>query len=297
MAVVAVAAIGLGVLAYSPQPETSYSSGNFTATVVQDGASRFLARVQNNGPTLEPAGAFVVKRTLNENCEPQGIVAANFKAVRDGQRLIPTPDLLESGKSVDIDSKNANLNTIPTGSDVETSIYILKLAPNSIQATELVERIEIQKVDSSELQRFEDCLQESGRGYPLLLYLTNPASGSKAYFTLTDSAGHTYETALEASPDGQVPKELYWPPSKTGWLAANFTQGSGPAPSLLDAETLTLKVKVVESGQIHEFEQTVSLSEPNQSSIDFVEVAKGNAVPVYPKYWEIKVDLQTGAVS
>jgi hypothetical protein len=298
LAGVAIAAAGLGFLAYGNQPEpTAYSSGNFTATVVQDSASRFLARVQNNGPTLEPAGAFVVKRTLNENCEPQGIVAANFQGVRDGQRLVPRPDSLESGASVDIDSRNANLNIIPTGPDVETSIYIMKLEPNSIRATELVERIDIQKAGTGELERFEDCLQESGKGYPLLLLMSGPDPGSKVYFTVTDSAGNSYETALEASQDGEAPDELYWPPSRTGWLAANFTQGSGPAPSWSEPETLTLKVSVVQGGQVQEFEQSVSLSEPRESEIDFVEVAKGNAVPVYPKFWELRVDLQGMSVS
>ena len=108
LAGVAIAAAGLGFLAYGNQPEpATYSSGNFTVSVVRDSASRFLAKMQNNGPTLEPAGALVVKRTLNENCEPQGIVAANFQGVRDGQRLVPRPDSLESGASVDIDSHNA----------------------------------------------------------------------------------------------------------------------------------------------------------------------------------------------
>lgn len=298
LAGVAIAAAGLGFLAYGSQQEpATYSSGNFTATVVQDSASRFLARVQNNGPTLEPAGAFVVKRTLNQDCEPQGIVAANFQGVRDGQRLVPRPDSLEGGSTVEIDSRNANLNIIPTGPDVETSIYILKLEPGSIRAAELVERIDIHKIGTGELARFESCLQESGKGYPLLLLLSGPAPGSKVYFTLTDSAGNVYETALEASQDGEAPGELYWPPSRTGWLAANFTQGSGPAPSWHDPETVTVKVSVVQDGRVQEFEQAVSLSEPTESEIDFVEVAKGSAVPIYPKFWELRVDLQEMSVS
>lgn len=297
LAGVAIAAIGLAVIAFIPRQGASYSSGNFTATVLEDSTGRFLARVQNDGPTLEPAGAFVVKRTVNENCEPQGIVAANFQAVRNGQQLIPRPDLLEAGASVDIDSRNANLNVIPVGPDVETSIYILALEPNSIRASELVERIDIQKTNSTELQKFEECLAESGRGHPLLLHLTNPVSGSKVYFTVTDSAGNSYQTALEASPDGPAPAELFWPPSRAGWLAANFTQGSGPAPAWSDQQTVTLTVQVVESGQVQEFTQTISLSELTESSIDFVEVAKGNAVPIYPKFWEIKVDLQEMTIS
>jgi hypothetical protein len=296
LAGVAIAAVGLGFLAYSGPQGTSYSSGNFTATVLEDSAGRFLATVQNNGPTLEPAGAFVVKRTINENCEPQGIVAANFQAARDGQQLIPRPDTLEQGKSVEIDSRNSNLNTIPIGPDVETSIYILKFAPNSIRATELVERIDIQQRTTAELAEFEGCLQESGRGYPLLLHLENPVSGTQVYLTVTDSDGDSYETALSASEEGEAPEGLYWPQSRNGWLAANFTQASGPAPAWSEPETVTLTVKIVESGQVQEFEQTVSLSEPSESSIDFVEVAKGNAVPVYPKYWEIKVDLEERAI-
>lgn len=297
LAGVAIAAIGLGVFAYSPKQGASYSSGDFTATVLEDNTNRFLARVQNNGPTLEPAGAFVVKRTINENCEPQGIVAANFQAVRDGQSLIPRPDSLQSGTSVDIDSRNANLNIIPTGSDVETSIYILALEPNSVRASELVERIDIQTTNTTELQKFEECLGESGRGYPLLLLLTNPASGSKVYFTVEDSAGNSYQTALETSPDGPAPEALYWPPSRTGWLAANFTQASGPAPAWLEPETVTVRVQVVQSGHVQEFSQTVSLSEPVESPIDFVEVAKGNAVPIYPKYWEIDLNLQEETIN
>lgn len=293
-------AITLAVIAYSGQigsTSRTLSSGNFTATILEDNAGRFLARVQNNGPTLEPAGAFVVKRTMNENCEPQGIVATNFQAVRDGQRLVPRPDSLEGGASVDIDSRKANLNTIPVGPDVETSIYILELEPGSTRATGLVERIDIQKTDVTELAQFEDCLQESGSGYPLLLRLANPASGSQVYFTVTDSAGNSYETALETSPEGQAPEELFWPPSRTGWLAANFTQASGPAPAWSDPETVTLTVRIVESGQIQEFKQTISLSELTESSIDFTEVAKGNAVPIYPKFWEIQVDLEEMTIS
>ncbi len=297
LAGVAIAAAGLGVLAYTGQQGTSYSSGDFTATVLEDSAGRFLARVQNSGPTLEPAGAFVVKRTVNENCEPQGIVAANFQAVRDGQALVPRPDSLQGGASVDIDSRNANLNIIPVGPDVETYIYILKLEPDSIRASELVERIDIHTTGTSELEQFEECLGESGRGYPLLLHLLGPAPGSKAYFTITDGAGNVYQTALEASQDGPAPEELFWPPSRTGWLAANFTQGSGPAPAWQEPETVTLTVQVVQSGQAQEFSQTVQLSGPAESPVDFVQVAKGEAVPIYPKYWEIKVDLQGNAIN
>lgn len=248
----------------------TFSAGNFTATVVEDDAGRFLARLENKGPTLEHAAAFAVAKRVNENtCEPQGVVVANFQASpqQDGN-LVPDQDSLKGGSTVDIDSKQANLNSIPVGDDVETAIYIMRLEPGSIRATDLIQRIDLraggqqqQQQQAAYLQAFESCLQKFGKGYHLLLHLQNlPKASQTLYFTVADPAtGNKYETAIKTSLQGDIPKELFWPPSADGWLAGNFTKDNGPAPSWLEnppALTVTLKVvdsngQVVNSGSSH----------------------------------------------
>lgn len=283
----------------------TFSAGNFTATVVEDDAERFLAKVENKGPTLDHAAAFAVAKRVNENtCEPQGVVIANFQVSRQqGGNLVPSQDSLRGGATVDIDSKQANLNNIPVGDDVETAIYVMRLQPGSIRATDLVQRIDLQaggqQQNATYLQAFESCLQKTGKGYPLLLHLENlPRASQTFYFTVTDGAtGNKYETALKTSLQGDIPKELFWPPSRDGWLAGNFTKDNGPAPFWLEKPTaLTIALKVVDStGQViiggSQPEKAVSLDGLHESSLDFAEVAKGNAVPIYPKYWQIPVDL------
>lgn len=295
---------------YNGNSGKTYSAGSFNVTVLEDSGSRFLAQVRNNGPTLQPAAAFVVKKGLNENCEPKGIVVANFETTTssDGQRLVPkdatAATLKGNGKSVTIDSKKlTNLpssSSIPTGPDMETSIYILKLEPGSVRATDLVQKIDIQKLNNnnatSEQQAFEDCLQKAGTGYPLLLHIKNPSLDSQVYFTLSDKndGSKQYETTLKTPAQGELPADIFWPPSRDGWLSANFSKAFGPAPAWKDAPpAVSLHVKIVSSkdGQMREFDRTVKLEQPSLSSQDFVELAKGNAIPVYPKYWEIPVDL------
>jgi hypothetical protein len=293
----------------------SFTSGNFTVTVVEDSESRFLAKLENRGPTLENTGAFAVKNRLNENCEPQGIVVANFQISQQGNdssnnsKLVIVPDSIKQGSTVNIDSRQAagsNMPKIPVGNDVKTTIYIMRLEPNSVKATDLVQRIDLQNEanntsNQTELQSSESCLQKSGKGYPLLLHLKNPSPGSQVFFTITDSVENKqYETALKMTSQGSsnnnnnVPNELFWPPSREGWLANNFTQTNGPAPTWMEnPQELTLSVKVVkDSGSnIQEFKKVVKLDGLHESSLDFVNVAEGKAVPIYPKYWEISVDL------
>lgn len=53
------------------------------------------------------------------------------------------------------------------------------------------------------------------------------------------------------------------------------------------------------SGQVQKFEKQVQLSGDGLKtvSLDFFEIAKGNVVPIYPKYWEVDIDLQNRAIS
>ncbi|MEO9295617.1 MAG: hypothetical protein ABI347_08465 [Nitrososphaera sp.] len=51
---------------------------------------------------------------------------------------------------------------------------------------------------------------------------------------------------------------------------------------------------------MQEFEKQVDLSGNNRlktTALDFFEVARGNIVPAYPKYWEVQVDLKNGTIS
>ena len=61
-------------------------------------------------------------------------------------------------------------------------------------------------------------------------------------------------------------------------------------------QTLQISAKMVIAGHIEQFEAQV-VPELRMASLDFVEVAKGNAAPVYPKYWEVRVDLEQRTIS
>jgi len=89
---------------------------------------------------------------------------------------------------------------------------------------------------------------------------------------------------------------VYWPDSKQNWLKGNFTQQSGPAPLWQEQQTLQIAAKTAIAGHIEQFEAQV-VPELRTASLDFVEVAKGNAVPVYPKYWEVRIDLEQRTIS
>lgn len=271
---------------------TEYSQGNFTVRVLEDSSRRFLARVENNGPVVSSAGAFGVKKGLNENCEPQGIVVANFDVQNQSGNPVPNPDSIPGDSSVTLDSRRPDrpdLSAIPTGSDFETTVYILRFEPGTIQAADLIERIPIQEAHASELELFENCLVEHDMAYPVQLKLINPQKGTQAFITVADSSD-LYETAVTVGPDAPEFSTVFWPTSKTDWLAANFTQQSGPAPQWNEQKQPLVSVRVVSAGEVVSFEGNV---EPQlvTTSLDFLEVAKGNPLPSYPKYWEVRVDL------
>ena len=291
-------AVGVGVAAvavlvyYATLPQASvrtYAQGDFTVSVLEDSSGRFLARVENGGPALDSAGAFGVKKGLNENCEPQGIVVANFDVRNQGGNPVPNPDSIPGDASVTLDSRRANLNVIPTGPDFETSVYILRFEPGSIQAVDLIERIPIQEPVSTELELFESCLKERGAGYPLQLKLVNPQKDTQAFITITDSSD-IYETAISVGPNAPDSSILFWPASKSNWLSANYTRASGPAPAWGDQEQVHVSVSVVSGDEVTTFEGDVT-PRLAEASLDFFEVAKGNSLPSYPRYWEIQVDL------
>lgn len=290
------AGAGVAVVAvlvyYATLPQASgrtYTQGDFTVSVLEDSSSRFLARVENSGPALESAGAFGVKKGLNDNCELQGIVVANFDVRNQGGNPAPNPDSIPGDASVTLDSRRANLNVIPTGPDFETTVYILRFEPGSIRATDLVEKIPLQESSSTELELFENCLEERGSGYPLQLKLANPQKDTQAFITITDSSAR-YETAISVGSNAPESSTLFWPASKNNWLAANYTQASGPAPAWTDQEQVHVSVSIVSGGEVTTFEDDVTpgLAE---ASLDFFEVAKGNPLPSYPRYWEIQIDL------
>lgn len=291
------AGAGVAVVAvfvyYATIPQASgriYTQGDFTASVLEDSSSRFFARVENGGPALESAGVFGVKKGLNENCEPRGIVVANFDVRNQGGNPVPNPDSIPGDASVTLDSRSVpNLSVIPTGPDLETSVYILRFEPGSIRATDLIEKIQIQKPNATELELFESCLQEHDMGYPLQLELVNPQKDTQAFITITDSSDR-YETAISVGSDAPESSTLFWPASKRDWLAGNYTQPSGPAPAWNDQKQLHVSVSVVSGGEVTLFEGNVT-PELATASLDFVELAKGNPLPSYPKYWEVQVDL------
>lgn len=290
----AIAALAVVAYYYSVQPAKtdaqSYSAGDFTVSVIEDSGSRFLARLENNGPALSPAAAFAVKKGLNNNCEAQGIVVSNFKVENKAGKPVPVPDSIPANSEVTMDSSNANLPSIPTGAGFETAVYVFKMQPDSLLASELVQKIPVHDLAAGEQELFEDCLQNAGRGYPLLIKVANPQKGSQTYFTLTDGAGNTYESALVIDENARETSELYWPPSRDGWLASNFTRQSGPAPAWQEAPEVTLSVKTVSAAGTQEFSKVFS-PEMQIATLDFEQVAQGNSVPAYPKFWEIQVDM------
>lgn len=303
---------GRSQLPLQQEPVKSVSSGNFTVNVIEDSPTRFLAKVENKGPPLENTAAFLVKKGLNEKCAPKGIVVTNFKvgAQAGGKKPVPNPSSIPGHSTVTIDSREANLTQNPTGSNLETTLYVLKLQPGSIQATDLVEKVAIQQQNATDLELFEGCLAATGaKGYPLLLKILNAQAGTQSYFTISagndlSSFGVTYETALAINPGAQVPPELYWPASDEGWLSANFTKLSGPAPAWQQQDrpqSLMVTVKAVSDdapGMVVQFEKQIQLAELRAiPSLDFVDLAKGRAVPLYPKYWEVVIDLQNKSIS
>lgn len=284
-AVIAAIAV-VSILYMTPaQRITSYNSGDITVHVLEDSSRKFLTEVENSGLALDNAVAFAIKKGLNGDCEPQGIVVSNFKVENKDGNLVPNPDSIPANGRVTIDSASANLNNIPPST--ETTIYILELAPSSIRATNVLHQIPIQQSNSTDLEQYEDCL--AGRGYPLLLKLTGLQKGSQAYFTV-DNGGKKYETSFFLAPDAPDFPAVYWP-DRQNWLQANFTQQAGPAPAWQEPQTLNVTVRTVVAGHIKQFEAQV-VPELRTASLDFVEVAKGNAVPVYPKYWEVRIDLE-----
>jgi hypothetical protein len=294
---IAIAAIGVLLALYAGNSIVvgeSYSAGNFTVHVLENSGSRFLARLENNGTALNSTAAFAVKKGLNENCEPQGIVVANFQVRSEEGRVVPEPNSIPGNSSVTLDSRQSNINVIPTEPDFETAVYILGLEPGSIRASELIQKIPIQALNSSELELFENCQQEYG-GYPLQLKLLNPQHDTQVYMTVSHQSA-THEAAIEISPDAPNFSELFWPASRNDWLSGNFMQPSGPAPAWADIETVRVSVSIVYQNQLFTFEDSVT---PRlvTTSLDFFEVAKGDPLPSYPRYWEIQVDLANGTIS
>jgi hypothetical protein len=265
----------------------SHNSGDLTINVLEDSGRKFSAKVENSGPTLENAAAFAVKKGLNSDCEPQGIVVADFKLENKGGKVVPNPDSIPAKGSVSIDSTAANISQIPPTK--ETTVYVLRLDPATLHATEVLHVVPIQQSNSTELEPFESCLKESNWGYPLLFKLANIPKGSQAYLTVDDGSSK-FETSFflrQNSPDFPA---IYWPDSKQNWLQVNFTKPSGPAPAWDKSQSPTISVKTVISGKVQEFNQQIELSNDRLkvAPFDFVDVARGNAVPIYSKYWEIQ---------
>lgn len=294
----AVIAIIIALTYVAPAQVTkSYHSGAFTVNVIEDSNRRFLARLDNSGPALESAAAFAVKKGLNGDCEPQGVVAANFKLENKDGKVVMNPSSIPGSGSVTIDSSAAaNIGQIPAST--ETTIYVMKVDTGSLRAKEVVEKIPIQQSNYTDLQQFENCLAKSGSGYPLLFKLANIPKGSVSYFTVADGTS-TYETSLRMDKNAPDFAAIYWPDAKQNWSQGNFTGPGGPAPAWKEPQAVTVNVKTVLSGTVQEFEQKLQLADDRlkAASLDFFEVAKGNVVPLYPKYWEIDVDLQNRVIS
>ena len=290
----AVATIAIVFIVYlTPvQRITSYHSGDITFHVLEDNSRKFLVQIENRGSTLENAGAFAVKKGFNENCEPQGIVVTNFQVEnRDGGQAM-NPSSIPANGTVTIDSAKANLSTIPPS--METTIYVLRMDPSSLLAQEVLHEVRIQQSNSTELQLYEDCL--AGRGYPLLLKLTGLQKGSQAYFTIIDdNSGEKYETSFSLAQNAPDFQAIYWP-DRQNWLQANFTRQSGPAPSWQEPQALDISIRTVVAGKIEQFEAQTT-PELRTASLDFVEAARGNPVPVYPRYWEVAIDLEQRTIS
>ena len=290
----AIAAITVVFVLYMTpvQRIASYNSGNITVHVLEDSSRKFLAEVENSGPALDNSAAFAVKKGLNGDCEPQGIVVSNFNVENKNGNLSPNPDSIPANGKVTIDSASANLNNIPPST--ETAVYILQLEPGSIRAADVLYTIPIQQSNSTELEQYEDCL--AGAGYPLLFRLTGLQKGSQAYLTVDGGGGEKYETSFSIAQNAPDLDAVYWPDSRQNWLKGNFTQQSGPAPLWQEQQTLQISAKTVIAGHVEQFEAQVA-PELRTASLDFVEVAKGNAVPVYPKYWEVRIDLEQRTIS
>jgi hypothetical protein len=287
------ATVIVSVLYFTPvQRVASYSSGNISVHVLEDSSRKFLAEVENNGPALDNSAAFAVKKGLNGDCEPQGVVVSNFKVENDNGNLSPNPDSIPANGKVTIDSASANLNNIPPST--ETTVYILQLEPGSIRAAGVLYTIPIQQSNSTELKQYEECL--AGGGYPLLFRLTGLQKGSQAYLTVDGGDGEKYETSFSIAQNAPDLAAVYCPDSEQNWLKGNFTQQSGPAPLWQEQQTLQITAKTAIAGHIEQFEAQV-VPELRTASLDFVEVAKGNAVPVYPKYWEVRIDLEQRTIS
>jgi hypothetical protein len=288
-----IVAILFAVLYFVPaQVVTTYHSGNLDIQLLQDDSRKFLAKIENHGPALENAGAFAVKKGLNKNCEPQGIVVTSFQVENRGGRQVMNPSSIPAGGTVTIDSAKANLSTIPPST--ETTVYIFRMDPSSLLAREVLHEVRIHQSNSTELEQYEDCL--AGRGYPLLLKLTGLQKGSQAYFTIIDdSSGEKYETSFSLAQNAPDFPAVYWP-DRQNWLHANFTRQSGPAPSWQEPHILDVAVKTVVAGKVEQFNARVT-PELRTTSLDFIEAAKGNAVPIYPRYWEVGVNLAGKAIS
>lgn len=270
----------------------SYGAGTFTAYMIEDNNRRLLAKVENNGQLLNSTAAFLVRQGYNNNCEPQGVVVSSFSVVTADGIPSAVPDYIPGNSNVTLDSISARIDTIPAGDNHKTTVYIMKLKPDSIIASGVIEQIPIQDADLAQL--FEACLQDHGKGYPLLLKVISPPQGSTTYFTLVDHAtGMKYQTTLDVRANAPMLDEIYWPPSREGWLAENFTKQGGPVPEWGAQEPsrqLELTVDTVDSnGEARRAVYPIELAEIQSSSIDFSEQAVGKIVPPYPRFWEIVV--------
>lgn len=296
----AAAAIGIVIALYATSSfETigakSYTAGDFTVRILEDTSSRFLADVQNSGPRLNDAAAFVIRKGINETCEPEGVVISNFSVNEVGGRLVPNPDSIPANSKVTLDSRNVNLPSIPTGPNFETTVYILGLEQDSIRAERLVQEIPIHETNSTELEAFEACLQREDKGYPLELRITNPQKDTRVFFRITD-ASTSYDTGLSIGANVPDPALLFWPTSNGGWLGGNYTEFSGPAPAWKDQEQVQVSIRVVSGGEVTEFEENVT-PKLVTATHDFVDVAKGDPLPAHPKFWQIDVDLRNRTIS
>jgi hypothetical protein len=303
-AAVAVAVVGVLVAIYAQGQPTSglagqtFTQGAFAVTITEDTDRRLVAKIKNNGATLDNAGAFLVKRSFDSNCQPQDMVMANFQlADRDGA-LVANPDTLLEDATVTIDSQQSNINKLPMGSDVEITAYILRLQPNSVQVADLLQEIPLQKPNT--IQVFEDCLNSAGKGFPLQIRVLNPQANSTSYFTIKDMTGKTYESSLLISQD--LPEdfdEIFWPNEHVNWMSANFTRAGGPAPEYSDPPLFSINVKTTAAGETRDFGSNIALRQDDlhEYSFDYVNVITGKSVPAYPKYWEVIVDMRNGSIS
>lgn len=296
-AAIVIAAVIIATYPMAPPNKSirSYSSGNFTAHVIEDNSNRLLVKLENKGPLLNDTGAFLVRQGFNNDCEPQGVIVSNFNVGTRAGQPFPAPDYIPDRSNITLDSASARIDTIPIGDSLRTEVYILKLKPDSIIASDIVEQITIR--DANLTQIFDNCLQQTGKGYPVLLKVANPQPGSITYFTLEDNAtGIKYETVLDVNNNAPKLNEIYWPPSRDGWLADNFTKQAGPAPAWKTEELprqLVLTVATTDStGQIHQSAYPIELAKTRTFSVDFPEQAKGKIVPPYPQFWQIVVDVK-----